>query len=330
MDGDKGRRGQVLVMTVASLLVVLAVAVFAVDVGYMFETEAKAQNASDAAVLAAVQVLVSERNAGEDEEDARNEATGEAEAIALGNCPQAAVDIQFGRFKNDGSFEELDEDDDDDDEIATAVRAVVARNSEAPGGPLTLFFGPVLGLHTADVSAQATSAIDTNISGVRGNLAPFAVHEGSIPGLGETVTIYDQDKFAPGCFGLLNLDGGSFGTSTVKDWIRNGYPETVELDSDTGHRWVPGGTGFRSAIKSAVNARIGDELTVCVYDTVTGNGHNASFRVVSFARVTLTEVRLTGKNKYVKARLEAVTNLHDAIVGNAGESPNICKLRLRQ
>ena len=326
MDRDRNRRGQVLVLTVSALLVVLAVSVFAIDVGYMFHIEARAQNASDAAVLAAVQVLVHERNAGEDEDDARTAASNEAEAIALGNCPQAAVDIQFGRFKKDSSFEEFDDDDEDDD--ATAVRAVVARNSEAPGGPLDLFFGPVLGMHTAEVSAQATSAIDKNISGVRANLAPFAVYEGSLCAPGGTMTIYDHETRAPGAFGLLNFDGGSFGTPEAKGWIEDGYDKEFKL-KDTGYRWVNGGTGFRAALKNSIDGRLGQKMTVCVYDDIQGGGHGTEFRVMSFARVTLIDSRLTGNNKYVTARLEKLTNLHELITGNAGDAPNLCKLRLR-
>lgn len=331
MDEDKKRRGQVLVLILTAILVVLAVSVFAVDVGYIFQTEATAQNASDAAVLAAVRVMVSERNTGEDEDDARDAAEQEAVAIARANCARSAIDIEFGRYNDSGSFEEFG--DGDDDETATAVRAVVARNSEAPGGPLVLFFGPLFGLNTADVSAHATSSIDSNIVGVRGNLAPFAVYEGDLPPIGDSVTIYDHEQLAPGCFGLLNVDGSkNVGSSIYKEWIAGGYQETFELDPEVGHEWVYGGTGFRSALKSALNGRVGDELTVCVYDQVSpdATGTNTKFRVVSFARVTLTDVRLTGNNKYVRARLEEVTNLHDVIVGNTGESPNICKLRLRQ
>lgn len=321
----KRRRGQVLILMVPALLVLIGMGIFAVDVGHMFVANARAQNASDAAVMAACHVLTTRRSYGAGEEEARKAAAREGMALARANFRGTAVDIQFGRFYGDRFYQTNGE-----GGAATAVRAVVARNEKAPDGPVSLFFGPVLGLRSADLATSAVSAVGANVMGLRGNLAPFAIHEDDVRPPGSSMTIYDQKKMAPGAFGLLNLNGGPFKTPEVWKWIRDGYDGDVSLDPESGHLWVDGGTGFRSAIKKALNEKLGEELTVCVYDKVRGRGHNTDFRIVSFARVTLTDVRLTGKKKYVKGRVEKMGITDGVILGPVGNSPNMCAVRLCQ
>jgi len=321
------RRGQILILAAVMALVLGAIAMLSIDVGYVFTHRAIMQNASDAAALAALQVLASEREDGASEAEARCAAVSEAAAIAEANAAGAAVEVAFGLMAEGMAFTELSS----DTIPATAVRVVVARDADATGGPINLFFGPLFGFDALTVSASAFASLSTDICGVRANLAPFAVYEGDVVAPGQTMTFYpgDSDDMAPGCFGLLNLDGGSFGTPEVTDWILNGYDKEIRIDPTTGYLWVDGGTGFRSAIKSAVEQRIGDEMIVCVYDQVTGTGHNADFRVISFMALTITDCRLTGNNKYIEGRVEDLTATGDVIAGESGtESPNLARVRL--
>jgi hypothetical protein len=274
------RNGQVLILAVPGLLVLMAVAVFTVDVGRLFAAKAQLQNASDAAVMGACQVLVSERAAGAEEEEARAAAAEEGIALAHANSPGAHVDLQFGTFV-DREFREVGP-----HRLARAVKVSVNRDGSAESGPLDLFFAPVVGMDEITVETHAVSGVRSNVLGIMIGLSPFAIHENDVRPPGNHIVIYDQKKFAPGAFGLLNIDGGPFSTPEVWDWILNGYDKEFVLDEDQGYTWVPGGTGFRSAIKRALREKLGKEMTVCVYDEVRGQGHNTEFRVISLARAS--------------------------------------------
>jgi len=368
-------RGQIIVLSLAMVLVLAAVAMFAIDTGHIFTYRARIQNASDGAALAALYVLAKERSKGAGEADARAAAAAEAAAIAEANTSGAAVEVEFGLMAADGTFAELA----DDSVAATAARVAVTRDADATAGPLSLFFGPVFGLDSADVRASATTKLSSNICGVRSNLAPFAVYQGLVGSPGDIITFYpngqdhsDADDLdeagwptVPGCFGLLNLDGGSFGTTKAKDWILNGYdgglvipPEVgycfglLNLDGgsfgttkakdwilngydgglvippEVGYTWVSGGTGFRSSIRSAIEQRIGEPLIIAVYDRASGTGATAEFRVVSFMAVTITECQLTGSDKYIRGRIENLTVTGHFIAGGSKITPNLAKVQL--
>ncbi len=169
---------------------------------------------------------------------------------------------------------------------ATAVQATGSRDSDAPGGPFSLFFAPVIGVNTCDVRAQAAAETGSRITAVLGGLAPFAVPEDRVPAVGQEFSFYPgsgdsgggkgQAQTEPGNWGLLDLDGGANKTPDLIDWIENGYPGVVSIDPDLGYTWIDGTPGWRAALEGVLQEKIGEPLLVCVYDEVTGNGSNAS------------------------------------------------------
>ena len=324
-DGHQARNGQVLIVAAVGLVVLGVVAALAVDVGYLYCARARLQNAADAATLAAAEKLVEERNAGAAESAARSAAATEAQAIVAANWAQAGWQVAFGTFEG-GTFVQQGE-----GTAATAVRVVAHRKSDAPGGALSLFFAPLAGIQTVEVSAPAVSRFSTDVGTIRNSmdLVPFAVYKDDVVAPGQVMTVYDHGQVAPGNFGLLNFDGGSLGTPELWDWILNGYRGEVTIDPATGCTWFTGECGFRAAIKSAVQERMGDLVIVCVYDQVTGQGSNANFRIIRFLAVTLTECKLTGKDPYIKARVEQMVNVPD---GESGGPPNgnLCVIKLVQ
>jgi len=66
---------------------------------------------------------------------------------------------------------------------------------------------------------------------------------------------------------------------------------------------------------------------VCVYDEVTGQGSNANFRIVQFLALTITQVKLTGGSKYVKARVERLVSIPNCETGGSSDS-NVVKVHL--
>jgi len=318
-----GRGGQIMVLAVAMVLVLAAVCALTIDVGLVFYVRAQLQNGADAASLAAVLELMQQRNDGASEEEARAEAEVEAEAIAQANVPGAGVEVKFGLVDEDGQFIEQDT-----CVEASAVKVGVWRDGTAQAGSVELFFAPLLGLAKQDVRAEAVARSSSNIRGINNGLRPFAVYENDVPAAGEVMTIYDDGQVAPGCFGLLDFNGGSHGVPELRDWILNGYDDTFGIDPEQGYTIVSATPGLKVALKTELNAIVGQQIVVCVYDEVTGQGANAEFRVVSFLCITLVEVKLTGQEKYVKARVEYMTSIHDADVGDVDESRNVCRIRL--
>jgi len=319
------RGGQVLIVAALALVMLGVVAALAVDVGYLYCAAARLQNAADAATLAAAEKLVEQRNAGSSEATARSAAAAEAQALVRDNWEAAGWEVAFGTFES-GTFSQKGE-----DTSATAVRVVAHRKSDAPGGALGLFFAPLVGIQTAQVSAAAVSNSSTGVRTIRNStdLAPFAVYDGDVVAPGEVMTIYDHGQVAPGNFGLLNYDGGSLGTPELWDWILNGYQGEVTIDPGVGYTWISGECGFRSSIKDAIQQRIGEMVIVCVYDQITGQGSNAVFRIIRFLAVTLTDCKLTGKDPYIKARVERLVNVPDG-EGGGPSGDNVCVIKLVQ
>jgi len=332
----RNRRGQVLVLTPVLLLSLVAVLALAIDIGAIAVEKARMQNAADAACLAAVAVLADQYSAGSAEADARAAATEAAEQVFAANTTEAGLNLEFGIWDEDGAFAAIGP-----ESRATVVRATAARNSAAPGGPLALVFAPVVGVDACEVSAIAGAELDSHITAVLGGLAPFAVPRDSIPGIGEEFGFYPggsngngqdkgQEQTAPGNWGLLNLDGGPNTTPELIDWIENGYPGKVEIDNELGYVWIEGTPGWRAALEGSLQSKVGEQLTVCVYDEVTEQGSNAQYRVVGFLRLTLTYADLTGQNAEVRGRVEGMQSVHDVLTGDGGwESPNMVKLQLR-
>ena len=59
-----------------------------------------------------------------------------------------------------------------------------------------------------------------------------------------------------------------------------------------------------------------------------GQGANASFHVVTFACVTITEVVLTGDDKHITCQLNRLSNVPVCLVGFGEPSNNLCGLCL--
>ena len=279
----RSKTSQVFIVFAAALLVLAAACVFAIDVGLIYFSRARLQNAADAAVLAATQELVEQRNAGAEEGEARLAAYNEAESIVAANWDEAGWEVAFGRYVN-GSFVA-----EGYETKADSVRVIAKRDESSPGGALNLFFAPVLNLASVEVTARGSSAIFGGIGTIRGNLFPFAVHEDDVAPAGQPMVLYPGSVKAPGNFGLLNLNGGNLGTSELQDWIINGFPGEVTIDPDTGVI-VNGDTGWRSALKTSLEPRMGDTVFVCVYDQVTDQGANAEFRIRRFLAIKLLNI----------------------------------------
>jgi len=328
-----GRSGQVLVVASFALLALGIVAALALDVGYICASRARLQNASDAAALAAAQKLVEVRRGGTGESTARQQATAEAVGITSSNWTAARCEVAFGTYA-DGQFTPQDE-----ATPASAVQVRAYRDEGSPGGTLGLFFAPLMGMSSVHLRTEAVSDITEGIKSIRDDLRPFTIPESVLEGVeqGETFVftlphagwreLYPGEDYAPGNFGLLNLDGGAQGTTELVDWIENGYPGEVSIDPAVGYIWIGGTNGVVASVEDDIESCIGKLIFICVHDQCTGQGSNANFRIVWFAAVTILEVQFTGTPKYVTLRYERLSYVPRCETGGSGEG-NLCKIQL--
>ncbi len=325
MGIQKDRVGQVVIVAAFALVVLVCVAALTVDVGYMFCAKARLQNAADAAALAAAQELAGALNTGATEEEARSAAAAEGQTFVVANWQAAGWQVAFGTLES-GQFVPQDL-----DTPATAVLVTTRRDASSPGGPLAMFFAPVLGLDAVDVDAAAVCQIARGISTVRGNLAPFTVAETQLGGLtgGDLLNIYPETahtKYTPGNFGLVDLNGGSLGTPETADWIRYGYDGEVTVDPVDG-LWIGGEPGLRAGLEDDILSRVGETMLIMVHDEVVNQGSVTEYHITQFAAVTIVAADLSGSDKYVTARFERLIPIADAEHGG-GLNDNLCKIQL--
>jgi len=330
---QRTRTAQTLIVAVVALAILAIVAVLCIDTGHLFATRSSLQNTADAAALAGTQELVLQRGDGQSEQEARTLAAEEALQIATANHPGASCEVLFGKFEGD-QFSPLGVETE-----ATAVKLTSARDEGAAGGPLRGFFSSIMGVESFSVRACAVSEIASGISAIRGDLRPFAVHKDDIKPVGQKFRIPlgnwttgdDGEEMAPGNFGLLNLDGGALGTDELIDWIQDGFDGECRIDPDVGYLWIDGTCGVRRAITSELEAIIGEMVFVCVYDTITGVGSNASFRVIWFAGAVVTDIKWAGvsEQSYIEMEMVKLSYVPYCDVGGVPDS-NLVKIQLVQ
>jgi hypothetical protein len=263
-DGD--RRGAIAPLTAVLLVVFLAMAAFAVDIGYLAVARTEAQNTADSAAWGPTAELAERlKNApivagipvqtADDLELVR----AEAKAFALGNqigSENADVhdaDIEIGYMANpyDHSSDTLDTSG-WPARPYNAVRVSVFRDESHAGGPLNLFFGPILGMNEANTSASATAVFAMGTINPRGNqgdfsggLLPFtyqvdqwnallvAGSAGSVSaGNGVTVTLTDNftvDPQSNGPDGVLNGGDGKMETTMYPGKTTSGNFGTINF-----------------------------------------------------------------------------------------------------
>lgn len=99
------------------------------------------------------------------------------------------------------------------------------------------------------------------------------------------------DADAPGQFLWWDFDGGSNSTPELRDWVLNGYDGEIAVGDE-----VEGAPGARNALESAVRSLASrrQEIVVPLYDTLSGSGATARYRVAGFLGAVVTDVKMGG------------------------------------
>jgi Flp pilus assembly protein TadG len=108
-------------------------------------------------------------------------------------------------------------------------------------------------------------------------------------------------QLPPGNFGTVDIGSSNNSTAVLSRQIRYGVTEAdlafhggeLSLGS-SGSFQLNGDTGLSAAIKSDLEAIIGEPRTILLFNTVTGNGNNSMYTIVGFAGIRVLNVKLTG------------------------------------
>jgi putative Flp pilus-assembly TadE/G-like protein len=281
MTRHKSSCGQAYVVTVLFLVVLLGMAAAVLDVGSWYRAHRSLQATVDAAALAGAQALP--------------EDPGKASALASQYASKnggGAITVSFST------------------KVFTNDTIKVTGSRPAPG-----FFSKVFGVNSVTVKthAAARAGYPTQVKWV----VPIVVDEkhpklqcNPNPCSGSTELIYQHLKAngspnGAGNFGFINLTGeGGVGSSTLEDWIENGFDKYLGLgdyDARTGNPFSS------SHIGDVLDARVGDVLLFPIYRKLSGSGTGAKYQIIGWAAFRLTGMDVKGNNEKLFGEFVGVT-----------------------
>eukprot|EP00913_Durusdinium_trenchii_P008366 g7859.t1 len=362
--------GAIIVLCLAVLVMVFAFTAFTVDIGFISLTKGQLQKSSDAAALSSILDLIDglgpSASKTQDEADAAARETAVLVAAAnragglnsvkadgtgdvrLGNVTWNPATSTYTKTWGAQPY----------NMVEVTLRRSEGQNAGSNDGPLPLFFAPMLGSDTANVSANGIAAV-LPASGFRvlpgspGNaeVLPIALDEGSwndmIAGGGaddwtwneatKTVTaggdgvreinLYPtgSNLLPPGNRGTVDFGSSNNSTADISRQILYGLNADDlsyfggTVSTENGPLTINGDTGLSAGIKDELEAIIGQPRAIPIFTTVSGPGNNAMYTIVRFVGIRILKVKLTGKNKYVTIQ-PAVFSSQYAIPGSGNIS----------
>jgi Flp pilus assembly protein TadG len=310
------------------LIPILGMVAFAVDAGWMVLAQSDLQNAADAAALAGAEQLLGQQQL--------NPATGkyslvngfaqyyltgqvqQSQILAAATSAAKASAKDFASYHSAGGNQSLTLNDADIQLGFTDANGgytplppypgfpntvkVTLRLDNQANSPLKLFFGPVLGTKTVNLTANASAAI---YAGTINSFNPSSSFVSRIlpmtydinhwnnflqTGLGPDGTLsldtngvpqlqaYPSIKFV-GNFGMLSLDQLTDGASTISSWIDSGVPAStlqqelndnlLPLSAHNPNAWDwKGNPGLKTSDIHAVMPVVGDTYLLPLFKPV--------------------------------------------------------------
>jgi hypothetical protein len=282
MRVKRNQSGQALVLMVVFIVSLFGMAALVLDVGSWYRAKRQLQSTADAAALAGAQALP----------DTPGNASGLAQQYATTNAP----DLASANYSVSSHIVPNDQ-----------ITVHVSRPS--PG-----FFAKIFGITSVDVGASATAQSE-GMSSAR-YVAPITVRNThpmlagpGCPCFGppNETTLPVGKNGAPGSFALVDLTGdptGTTGSSTLADWITNGYDQYLPLG---GYFSDPGAKFNNSQIDAALQGRIGTELLFPVYDALTSGGSNATYHIIAWAAFHLESFDIQGQGGSITGYFTDIT-----------------------
>lgn len=308
----RGREsGQLMIIVALGLTAFLGFAALAVDLGHAYSERRLAQNAADAAATAAVRMVRIS-----DPSTPGSTIYNEVVRVA-GLNGNAQVDFSNTLFLdvNGGSLGQANAYSGGLGSVAgIQVKTDISYNT---------FFAGIVGMSVLTSGGKAT-AMSMEIQDVGSmGLRPIAVYNQTFVADGHTTyDLFDNGQNSPGNFGWLNLDG----SKDVSDWLEYGFSGSYQYWTDPNGSsssgpsfplpsWLQGLTGIRvGQVDGPLSDLVanGTDITVPVFDDVTGNGNNTKYHIVGIAEFVVTYDDMHGNPKEVKGLFQRWVGPGDA------------------
>lgn len=127
---------------------------------------------------------------------------------------------------------------------------------------------------------------------------------------------------AAGNWAVLDFNGGSNSNSETRQWVTGGYDGLVTVGDN-----VPGNTGIPSS-SVGVSDMVNRDVLIALFDSVTGSGSNASFRISGFVAARVVSVTLSsgsaGRNLTVRFARDTASGESGSNVDYGITSWSIC------
>ncbi len=241
--------------------------------------------------------------------------------------------------------------------VQVSIQKSPDRNGEVP-----FFFGRIFGVSGQTMSSSATSVMAQAVSGFtlspgsqeKIQLLPFALDADTWNSIStapdnyrydettKTVVagsdgfpeanLYPQGTGSPGNRGTVDIGSCNNSTADIARQIVNGVSaadlnaldKPLAFDND-GLLTLNGDTGISAGVKDELASIIGQTRIIPVFQSVTGNGNNAVYKIVKWAGVRILDVRLTGSmsKKMVMVQPASILSRNVIVGSTSGTSSNI-------
>ena len=257
-----------------------------------------------------------------------NEVTGNPMTLDANSSNDPAGDIVFGYisdFSNSASAFQTS---------GTNYNAVKVRmhKDENANGEVPYFFARVFGMAGQDLHAEATAGIIRDIKGFQvpsdgGNvdLLPFALDmqtwQNLVNGSGSDnysfnaatgqvqsgsdgwveVNLFPQGTGSPGNRGTVDIGSSNNSTADLAEQILHGispadlahHGGTIEFGPD-GKLQLNGDTGISAGVKDELATIIGKPRVIPIFESVSGNGNNATYTIVKWQGIRVVARQADG------------------------------------
>ena len=111
---------------------------------------------------------------------------------------------------------------------------------------------------------------------------------------------------------VLDFNGGSSSNSETQTWVREGYPHPITVGD------IVYGTPGAPSTSIRFDSVIGSSIMLPMFKYPTGNGSNARYTIVGFAKAKVISVQMTGSSAQRGFTLQFKTGSLSGSTGDAG------------
>ena len=306
-----GREGSVAVSVAVVLVVLLGMSAVAIDYGHMVSVSRELHKAADAGALAGARFLVPYVGAPStpDWMAGQNKATAtallnRADNQALTNCvvEYGYWNLKTKTLQSAGIAPTASH--------LPAVQVTITKAEGLNGGPIQMFFAPILGVRTRDLSARAVAVISGPYTVPAGGAFPLAMPDILVqqywnrePPVSFTIGSAYHDPEG-GQWTSFLADAND--VLTIRDLIANGNPNPLKVGDNI---WIEPGT--KSTLYDDAASKIGQTVLVPVVNTDFST--HAYTPILGFASFYIENAE-GGSGKYIQGHF-VKNNIDTAVSG---------------